>query len=173
MPKPTDCVPWRCADGSLGEAHRPETHLIPLAIEAALGLRPHLRIFGDDYPTPDGTGIRDYVHVGDLALAHWRALEWLETADGFNGFNLGTGTGYSVRQVIDAVERASGRTVPTDMSVRRSGDAAILVADPTKASDLLSWRPAVPGLDAIVKTAWRWHSEVMPRTIGLFETMPE
>jgi UDP-glucose-4-epimerase GalE len=148
-------------DGLLGEAHQPETHLIPLAIEAALGLRAKLDVFGDDYATPDGTCIRDYIHVADLADAHLRALTWLDGQDGFGAFNLGNGTGYTVRQVIDAVERISGRKVPVTMSPRRPGDSPALVADATKARTVLGWVPAFPSLDDIVGTAWRWHQEAM------------
>jgi len=148
-------------DGLLGEAHHPETHLIPLAIEAALGLRAKLDVFGDDYATPDGTCIRDYIHVADLADAHLRALAWLDGQEGFGAFNLGNGTGYTVRQVIDAVERISGRTVPVTMSPRRPGDSPALIADATKAKTVLGWVPAFPSLDDIVGTAWRWHQEIM------------
>ena len=150
-------------DGELGEAHQPETHLIPLAIEAALGLRPPLRVFGDDYATPDGTCIRDYVHVGDLAEAHVRSLAWIEAQEGFGTFNLGNGAGYTVRQVIEAVERVSGRPVPTILSPRRAGDSPVLVADAGKARQTLGWRPALPALDDIVGTAWRWHGDARRR----------
>jgi UDP-arabinose 4-epimerase len=143
--------------GEIGEAHHPETHLVPLAIDAALGRRPALQVFGDDYPTPDGTCVRDYVHVGDLADAHVRALAWMERAEGFDVFNLGNGDGYSVRQVIDAVERVSGRAMPVSIVGRRPGDPPSLVADSTMARARLGWSPALPAIDDIVATAWRWH----------------
>jgi UDP-glucose-4-epimerase GalE len=145
-------------DGQIGEAHDPESHLIPLTIEVALGTRPHLSIFGADYPSPDGTCIRDYVHVNDLADAHVRALTWLDQNDGFAAFNLGNGSGYTVRQVIDSVERVSGKPVPAVISARRPGDPPALVADSAKAASGLGWRPAMPGLDDIVRSAWNWHS---------------
>ena len=145
-------------DGELGEAHDPESHLIPLAIGAALGRRPPLKVYGDDYPTTDGTCVRDYVHVADLADAHIRALKWLDRCDGFEPFNLGNDKGYSVRQVIAAVERVSGRSVPRIQADRRPGDPPELFADSRKAREALAWQPAMPSLDDIVRTAWNWHS---------------
>lgn len=143
-------------DGQLGEHHDPETHLIPLTILAALG-KQRLRVFGTDYPTPDGTAIRDYIHVSDLADAHVRALRRL--MDGSESFtlNLGTGTGYSVREVIRQVERTAGVPVPVEYGPRREGDAPELVADPTRARNLLGWTPRHSALEAIVETAWKWH----------------
>jgi UDP-arabinose 4-epimerase len=144
-------------DGEIGEAHEPETHLIPLAIETALGRRTDLRVMGTDYDTPDGTAIRDYVHVADLADAHVRALRYLEQGGQSAALNLGTGVGHSVRQVVAAVERVSGRTVRTTLAPRRTGDPPALVAAPGRAQQVLGWRPAHSDLESIVRSAWRWH----------------
>lgn len=144
-------------EGELGEAHRPETHLIPLAIQAALGQGPSLQIFGDDYPTPDGSCIRDYVHVADLAAAHVLALEYLRKGGQSTAFNLGTGQGASVFAVIAAVERVTGRRVPYTLGPRRAGDPPVLYADAAKARDGLGWRPQYPELDSMIEHAWRWH----------------
>ena len=140
--------------GRLGEDHRPESHLIPLVIDAALGRRPALEIYGDDYPTPDGTCIRDYVHVSDLASAHLLAMEALN--DGPVTWNLGSGTGHSVREVIASVQRVSGLTVPYQMSPRRAGDAAVLVASSSRAKQA-GWQPVHGDLDDIVGTAFAWR----------------
>ncbi len=141
-------------DGEIGEDHDPETHLIPLALHAAAGTGPALTIFGDDYDTPDGTCIRDYVHVSDLADAHVLALAALLDGAESAAFNLGTGRGHSVREVIDAVERVTGRKVPFKIGPRRPGDPAVLVADATLAQSALGWSPAMAGLDGMVRTAW-------------------
>lgn len=138
-----------------GEDHDPETHLIPLAIRAALGQGPALTLFGVDYPTPDGTAVRDYVHVSDLAAAHLAVLPLLETRS--VRFNLGTGAGHSVREVIAAVERVSGRAVPHAVGPRRAGDAAALVASPARMMAETGWRPRFPRLDDMVATAVAWH----------------
>lgn len=143
--------------GEIGELHAPESHLIPLAMQAVTGEGPPLTLFGDDYPTPDGTCIRDYIHVADLADAHVRALEWLNSTSGAHAFNLGTGQGASVRQVLDAVERVAGKPVPHTIGPRRAGDPAELVSDPAKAMRELGWTPAMSDLDTIVATAWAWH----------------
>jgi UDP-glucose 4-epimerase len=140
--------------GRLGEDHRPESHLIPLVIDAALGRRPALDVFGDDYPTADGTCVRDYVHVSDLATAHLMALEVLK--DGPVVWNLGNGAGHSVRQVIASVERVSGLKVPYRMVSRRAGDAAVLVASSDRAQQA-GWRPRYGDLDAIVASAFAWR----------------
>ncbi len=140
--------------GRLGEDHRPESHLIPLVIDAALGRRPALDVYGEDYPTPDGTCIRDYVHVNDLASAHLLAVQRLD--DGPVTWNLGNGTGHSVRQVIASVERVSGLTVPYRIAARRAGDAAVLVASSAQAQ-AAGWRPAHGDLDDIVRTAFAWR----------------
>ncbi len=143
--------------GRLGEDHDPETHLIPLAINAALGLGPPLTVFGTDYPTPDGTCIRDYVHVTDLADAHLRVLDVL--ASGRSGrWNVGNGHGYSVREVIAAVERIGGRPVPHSFGPRRAGDPAALVASSAKLMAETGWSPGLAGLDDIVRTAWAWRA---------------
>lgn len=146
----------------LGEAHAPETHLIPLAIAAAQGLRPALTLFGTDYDTPDGTCVRDFVHVNDLAAAHLLALDWTGREAGMHGFNLGNGVGYSVREVIAAVERVSGRPVPVSFGPRRAGDPPHLVADSRRIRALLGWNPRHPAIDDIVASAWDWHHRVFP-----------
>ncbi|HEY4393695.1 MAG TPA: UDP-glucose 4-epimerase GalE [Polyangia bacterium] len=143
--------------GELGEEHAPETHLIPLAIAAAHGQGGPLSIFGTDYPTPDGTAVRDYIHVADLAEAHIRALAVLDNGAPELRLNLGTGRGSSVREVIRAVERASGRTVPVREVGRRAGDPPVLVADARRAGELLGWKPRYAALDEIVTHAVRWH----------------
>jgi UDP-glucose-4-epimerase GalE len=143
-------------DGEIGEDHSPEIHLIPRAIDAATG-GAGLNVFGDDYPTPDGTCLRDYVHVTDLADAHLRALEAIVETGKSGAYNLGTGHPHSVREVIDAVERVSGRKVPWTIAPRRPGDPAVLYADPGKARAELHWTPRFATLEAIVETAWNWH----------------
>ncbi len=145
-------------DGEIGEAHDPETHLIPRAIMAAQGEIETLELFGTDYPTPDGTAVRDYVHVLDLADAHVRAIEYLSCGGESTAINLGTGRGYSVREVIAAVERAGNCVVPVQERPRRAGDAPELIADPTHAHQILSWTPQYSDLDTITRTAWQWHT---------------
>lgn len=144
-------------EGKLGEDHDPETHLIPLAIYAALGKRAHLDVFGSDYPTPDGTAVRDYIHVADLATAHERALHYLQHGGDSTALNLGTGKGHSVREVIAMVERVSGCKVPTREAPRRAGDPPELVAAPAKAMQTLGWQPRHSELETIITTAWNWH----------------
>jgi UDP-arabinose 4-epimerase len=144
-------------DGDVGEDHDPETHLIPLAIEAALGRRPGLDIYGTDYPTPDGTAIRDYIHVADLAEAHVLALEHLKSGTARLQLNLGTGRGHSVREVIAAVETVSRRKVPVREVGRRAGDPPALVADARAAASALGWKPKYPEIATIVEHAFRWH----------------
>ena len=146
-------------EGELGEEHDPETHLIPLTILAALGKAPRLSLFGTDFPTPDGTAVRDYVHVSDLADAHLLALGQLTRGTPVLQLNLGTGRGHSVRQVIAAVERVSGKRVPFREVARRAGDPASLVADARRAHELLGWRPKYPELETIVEHAYRWHTQ--------------
>ena len=143
--------------GDLGENHEPETHLIPLAIDAAQGRRPHVSIFGTDYPTADGTAVRDYVHVSDLASAHLSALERLLAGGDAMALNLGTGQGHSVRQVIRMVEDVGGCKVPVIEAPRRPGDPPELVAASARAEAMLGWRPRHSDLRNIVTTAWRWH----------------
>ena len=144
-------------DGEIGELHDPESHLIPLAMQAVTGDGPALTLFGDDYPTPDGTCIRDYIHVSDLAEAHVRALDWLGSNEGAHAFNLGTGRGASVRAVLDAVEKVAGKPVPHSIGPRRAGDPAELVSDPAKAMRELGWTPISSDLNTLVATAWAWH----------------
>jgi UDP-glucose-4-epimerase GalE len=151
-------------DGTIGEDHDPETHLIPLVIQAALGQKPHIEVFGTDYPTPDGTCVRDYIHVDDLAEAHLLALERLEPGKGLR-YNLGIGRGYSVREVIRAVEAVTGKAVPVKEGPRRPGDPPVLVASSEKIQRELGWKPAYTELPAIVETAWKWH-RAHPRGYG-------
>ena len=145
-------------DGEIGEDHTPETHLIPLVIDAALGKRSHIGVFGTDYPTSDGTAVRDYIHVNDLADAHVRALDHLKKGGANLALNLGTGKGNSVREVIAAVEAVSGRKVPVQEGPRRAGDPAELVADARLARDILGWIPRYPEIRTIAEHAWKWHS---------------
>lgn len=147
-------------DGELGENHDPETHLIPLVLAAANGRQADIAIFGTDYDTPDGTCIRDYIHVTDLAEAHLLALQALDNDDTANtAYNLGTGCGYSVRQVIDTASRITGHSITSTVAPRRAGDPARLVAAADKARQCLSWVPRYSDLDTIVATAWRWESQ--------------
>ena len=144
-------------DGSTGEDHSPESHLIPLVIQAALGKTQSITIFGEDYPTQDGTCIRDYVHVVDLAAAHVLALQFMEKYKKSGIFNLGSGSGYSVKQVIDVVCSVAGKQVPIKKGARREGDAAVLVASSAKAQKELAWKPQHSDIHTIVTTAWKWH----------------
>jgi UDP-glucose-4-epimerase GalE len=145
------------ADGEIGEDHTPETHLIPLIIQAALGMRSHVEVFGTDYATPDGTAIRDYIHVTDLGDAHVKAVEYLFGGGSSVALNLGTGRGYSVREVISSVEHVSGRPVPTRNAPRRPGDPPELVANAAQAGQQLGWYPQHSSLENITRTAWVWH----------------
>jgi UDP-arabinose 4-epimerase len=145
-------------DGELGETHDPETHLIPLVIQAAMGMAPPVEVKGSDYPTPDGTAVRDYVHVMDLADAHILALEYLLNGGTSMAINLGTGRGYSVRDVIHVVERVGGQPVPFYEAGRREGDPVSLVAKTTLGHRVLGWTPRYSDLDGIVRTAWNWHA---------------
>jgi len=140
-----------------GEAHRPETHLIPLTLQVPLGQRPSAKIFGTDYPTPDGTCIRDYVHVEDLAQAHVLALEALDERPTMI-YNIGNGRGYSVREVINAARKVTGIDFPEEEAPRRPGDAPVLVASAGKIMRELGWRPRYPSLEEIINSAWAWHS---------------
>ncbi|MGE5269426.1 MAG: UDP-glucose 4-epimerase GalE [Thiohalocapsa sp.] len=144
-------------DGEIGEDHEPETHLIPLVLRAALGTGQQLQIFGADYPTPDGTAVRDYIHVSDLAEAHLRALDHLAAGGDAGAVNLGTGSGCSVRQVVAAVARIAGRNVPVCEAPRRPGDPPELVADAALARSLLGWQPQLSDLDTIIATALAWE----------------
>jgi len=143
-------------DGEIGEDHSPEIHVIPRALEAAHG-GPGLQVFGNDYPTPDGTCLRDYIHVSDLAEAHLKALDAIAETGKSGAYNLGTGRPHSVREVIDTVERVTGRRVPWTLAPRRPGDPAVLYASPHKAHAELHWTPRVADLETIVRTAWEWH----------------
>ncbi|MEK9643909.1 MAG: UDP-glucose 4-epimerase GalE [Alphaproteobacteria bacterium] len=147
------------ADAVIGEAHDPETHLIPLALSAAAGNRGRLKIFGNDYDTPDGTCIRDYIHVSDLAEAHVLSLRHLFDGAPTTAINLGSGKGYSVREVIDCIERILGKNVPADNAPRREGDPARLVANIDRARSVLGWEPRRSNLEKIVSDAWRWHRQ--------------
>jgi UDP-glucose 4-epimerase len=145
-----------------GEAHEPESHLIPLVLDVALGRREAIKIFGDDYPTPDGTCIRDYIHVSDLADAHLLALGALESAAARSArlvFNLGNGLGFSVREVIESARRVTGHPIPAEVHPRRPGDPAVLVASSEKAIRELNWKPTYTQLDDILRTAWIWHQK--------------
>jgi UDP-glucose-4-epimerase GalE len=144
-------------DGDCGECHDPETHAVPLAIMAASGQGPPFRIFGTDYPTADGSAVRDYIHVLDLAEAHVAALDYLRKGGATGAFNLGTGVGTSVLQLIASVERVGGRAVPVSRDARRPGDPPVLVADGRRAATALDWRPRLRDIDDIVRTAWSWH----------------
>jgi len=143
-------------DGSIGEDHDPETHLIPIVLEVALGKRPHVTMFGDDYDTPDGTCIRDYIHVEDLASIHRVAIERLAPG-AVEAYNVGTGRGHSVREVVEAARRVTGRTIPVEAGPRRPGDPPVLVADATRARVAFGWSPAAVGIEPIVASAWKWH----------------
>jgi UDP-glucose-4-epimerase GalE len=143
-------------DGTIGEDHDPETHLIPLVLQAAAGRRPAVQVFGTDYPTPDGTCVRDYIHVDDLAEAHLLALEKLSPGTAFK-LNLGTGRGYSVREVIRVSEEVTGKKVPVTEAARRPGDPPVLVAAADRAKHELGWQPRYTELRAIVESAWKWH----------------
>lgn len=148
-----------CPSGEIGEAHDPETHLIPNVLRAALGTGAALKVFGDDYPTPDGTCVRDYVHVDDLAQAHELALSYMDTHEGAHAFNLGNGSGFSVREVIATAEQISGATIPFEQAPRRAGDPAVLVAASAKARRELGWQPKYTELAPIIESAWRWHRD--------------
>jgi len=142
--------------GDIGEDHQPETHLIPLVLQVALGQRGEVSIFGEDYPTPDGTCIRDYVHVDDLAAAHILALDKLTPGFGLQ-VNLGSGTGYSVREIVTACRKVTGNAIPMRITTRRPGDPPRLIADVTRAREELGWTPKYTGIEEIVATAWNWH----------------
>jgi UDP-glucose 4-epimerase len=145
-------------DGSIGEDHDPETHLIPVIVQTLLGQRDQIKIFGTDYPTPDGTCLRDYVHVDDLSRAHIAAFEKLEQPNTQLFYTLGPGTPSSVREVIRAVEAVTGKTVPVVEAERRPGDAISLYADSSRAKNELGWKIKYNDIESIVETAWRWHS---------------
>lgn len=144
-------------NGKIGEDHRPETHLIPLVLQTALGQRKEMKVFGNDYPTADGTCIRDYIHVSDLADAHVLAVEYLRGGGQSDVFNLGSGNGFSVLEVIQTAERVTGRSVPTVVEERRAGDPAVLIASANKAESVLGWNPKRDDLNVLIESAWKWH----------------
>jgi UDP-glucose 4-epimerase len=145
-------------EGQLGERHEPETHLIPLVLQAASGRRPHISVFGRDYDTPDGTCIRDYVHIADLCEAHWLALQSLMNGEPSQAYNLGNGNGFSVQEVIDTAEAVTGRKIAVVDAPRREGDPARLVADATLARKQLGWQPQYADLATIIEHAWKWET---------------
>ncbi|HMT06410.1 MAG TPA: UDP-glucose 4-epimerase GalE [Pyrinomonadaceae bacterium] len=142
-----------------GEDHDPETHLIPLVLFAAQGKIPHISVFGDDYPTPDGTAIRDYIHVSDLSQAHLLALDHLANSGSSEFINLGNGNGYSVMEVIEAARKVTGLPIEAKMAPRRAGDPSKLIGDSTKARRVLGWLPQIPELERIIESAWNWHQQ--------------
>lgn len=143
-------------DVDIGEDHSPETHLIPIVLQAALGKRPHVGIFGEDYPTADGTCVRDYIHVRDLAQAHLLALEYLDRGGESGSFNLGSGDGFSVKEIIDTARKVTGKPIPAVAEPRRAGDPSVLIASNQKAREVLGWVPQ-RGLSEIIADAWTWH----------------
>lgn len=145
------------ASGNCGEHHDPETHLVPLVLFAAQGRRESISIFGDDYPTPDGTAIRDYIHISDLSKAHLLALEHLRRGGASEFINLGSGTGFSVKEVIEAARKVTGREIKAGIAPRRPGDPSRLVADAAKAREILGWKPQFPEIEKIIESAWKWH----------------
>lgn len=146
------------ATATRGEDHFPETHLIPLVLFAALGKLSHVSVFGTDYPTPDGTAIRDYIHVSDLAEAHLLALDHLDNGGNSDAFNLGNGSGFSVNEVIAAAQRVTGREINVANAPRRAGDPSKLIANAEKAARVLGWKPKIPGIEEIIASAWKWHT---------------
>ncbi|HLS52699.1 MAG TPA: UDP-glucose 4-epimerase GalE [Tissierellaceae bacterium] len=144
-------------DGSIGEVHNPETHLIPLILQVPLGQREKIYIFGDDYPTEDGTCIRDYIHVMDLASAHYLAFKYLKNGNKSDIFNLGNGNGYSVKEVVETARRVTGHPIPAEVAERRPGDPAVLVASSKRIKEVLNWRPKFESLEKIIEDAWRFH----------------
>ena len=144
--------------GKIGEDHHPETHLVPIVLQAALGKRPHITIYGDDYDTADGTCVRDYIHVCDLADAHLRALDRLRAGGDSTAYNLGSGTGFSVREIIEIAREVTGKDIPAQMGPRRAGDPATLIASSDKIKQELGWIPQQDDMRAIIASAWAWHS---------------
>ena len=145
------------SSGAIGEAHDPETHLIPLILQVPNGQRAKISIFGDDYPTKDGTCVRDYIHVMDLAQAHVLALDYLMRGGESDVFNLGNGVGFTVKEVIDVARKVTGHEIPAEICPRRAGDPAQLVASSEKAKSILGWKPRYADLETIVASAWNWH----------------
>jgi UDP-arabinose 4-epimerase len=159
----------------IGENHTPETHLIPSVILAALGMRPEIVVYGTDFPSRDGTAVRDYVHVQDLADAHVAALKWLFANQKSVSINLGTGTGYSVLEIVDAVQKFCGKQIPVRLEKRRDGDPSFLTADNAKAKELLGWTPRLSSLPILIESAWKWHqllidnAPILRNTLGRLE----
>ena len=152
-------------EAEIGEHHAPETHLVPITLDVALGIRDHLQVYGNDYPTPDGSAIRDYIHVLDLASAHLKAIEYLNAGGTSVAFNLGSGAGNSVLGVVKAAETVTGRTIRMAIAPRRAGDSAVLVADPSEVRRRLGWSTEHSGLPEIITDAWRWHQARFMRAI--------
>lgn len=146
------------ASGTIGEAHAPETHLIPLILQVPLNQRPHITVYGNDYPTKDGTCIRDYIHITDLVNAHILALQYLMKGGESDVFNLGSNTGYSVLEMIEAARKVTGHPIPVELGARRSGDPALLIASSEKAKRVLGWKPQITDIESIIASAWKWHS---------------
>ena len=144
-------------DGSIGEDHHPETHLIPIILQVAAGTRTGLQIYGDDYPTKDGTNVRDYVHVVDLADAHVLALKYLNAGNPSSAFNIGSAHGFSNMEILNAARKVTGQKIPATVGPRRAGDPSTLVASSEKARDILGWKPNYDDIDKIIETAWNWH----------------
>ena len=145
-------------DGSIGEDHMPETHLLPIVLQVAMGKRDKLQIFGDDYNTPDGTNIRDYVHPVDLADAHILAVDYLKAGNPSTAFNLGSSTGFSNREILEAARKVTNKEIPAEIAPRRGGDPDVLVASSTKAREVLGWKPQFDDISKIIETAWKWHT---------------
>ncbi|MYZ69698.1 UDP-glucose 4-epimerase GalE [Lactobacillus salivarius] len=145
-------------DGSIGEDHMPETHLLPIVLQVAMGKRDKLQIFGDDYNTPDGTNIRDYVHPLDLADAHILAVDYLKAGNPSTAFNLGSSTGFSNREILEAARKVANKEIPAEIAPRRGGDPDVLVASSTKAREVLGWKPQFDDISKIIETAWKWHT---------------
>ncbi|NBH40911.1 UDP-glucose 4-epimerase GalE [Ligilactobacillus murinus] len=145
-------------DGSIGEDHGPETHLIPIVLQVAQGKRDKLQIFGDDYNTPDGTNVRDYVHPFDLADAHILAVDYLRKGNESNAFNLGSSTGFSNLEIVEAARKVTGKEIPAEIAPRRGGDPDSLIASSDKAREILGWKPKFDNIERIIETAWAWHS---------------
>lgn len=145
-------------DGSIGEDHMPETHLLPIVLQVAMGKRDKLQIFGDDYNTPDGTNVRDYVHPLDLADAHILAVDYLKAGNPSTAFNLGSSTGFSNREILEAARKVTNKEIPAEIAPRRGGDPDVLVASSTKAREVLGWKPQFDDISKIIETAWKWHT---------------
>lgn len=145
-------------DGSIGEDHMPETHLLPIVLQVAMSKRDKLQIFGDDYNTPDGTNIRDYVHPLDLADAHILAVDYLKAGNPSTAFNLGSSTGFSNREILEAARKVTNKEIPAEIAPRRGGDPDVLVASSTKAREVLGWKPQFDDISKIIETAWKWHT---------------